>query len=316
MRTAATATLRLDERQIRRKDRISRIKSDKYRLILLAPAILVTLVFAYIPLPGILISFFENSRAGALVGDFVGFGNFERIFSMLAFRETVWNTLYLNVLALLVGFPAPIILALLFNELRNKYFKSITQSISFLPHFLSWISVVGIAMSIYSLDGTINAIRSFMFPDSLPVLWLAEEWFFVPNYLILSVWKGLGWGSIIYLAAISAIDQALYEAATIDGANKFQQARHITVPSIMPTAIILLILSMGGMFASNFELVYGLQNAFIRFEVIGTIVFKTGIEQGDFAMGTSIGFLQGLVGLILVFTANMIAKKVGETALW
>ena len=226
-------------------------------------------------------------------------------------KSAVINTVYLSTLTILFTFPAPIILALLLNELKAGLFKRLIQSVSYIPHFLSWISIIGIVMNLYSKYGLINDLRVLLGgPGTERVLFLSLPKFFVPNILILSVWQSIGWGSILFLASIAGIDQAQYESAQIDGANRFQLARYITLPGIMPTITIMLIFTMGSLFNSNFDLVYGLQNAFINFEVINTVVFKTGIQQRSYSMAAAVGFVQGIVAFVLTFAANAISKKI------
>ena len=285
---------------------------------MLLPALALTFVFSYLPMPGILVAFKDyRPFKGPWNSPWNGFVNIARVFTMPGIVQSIWNTLKLSVYTLLVGFPTPILFALLLNEMRCMWYKRLVQTVSYLPYFLSWISVIGIAINLYSLYGPINDLFvRIMGPETERALFLANPAFFIPNTLILTVWKQLGWDSIIYLAAITAIDQQLYEAATIDGATKIRQAWHITLPGILPTTMILLILRLGGLFSSNFELVYGLQNPFINFEVISTIVFKMGIQQADFALATAVGFLQGLIAFLLTVIANRLSKVVSGTAIW
>ena len=290
--------------------------------IMLLPALLVTFIFSYLPMPGIVVAFQKfNPFLPLLRSPWIGLGNIERIFTMPFVASSIWNTLYLSVLSLVVTFPAPIILALLLNEINTSWFKRTVQTISYMPYFLSWISVIAIAMNLYSQYGSINDLRImfarlFGLEEPKRLLFMSFQSFFVPNILILSVWKGVGWGSIIYLATITSIDPQLYEAAVMDGAGKLKQTWHITLPGLMPTVMILLIFSLGGLFGSNFELVFGLQNAYIDFEVISTIVYKMGIGKGDYGLATAVSFLQSLMALMLTFGANWLSKKVTGLGIW
>ena len=201
--------------------------------------------------------------------------------------------------------------------MRVGAFKKIVQTVSYLPYFLSWISVIGLAIAFLSTYGAINDAKVFLFgKDAERTMYLSKQELFVPLLLVLSLWKEVGWNSIIYLAAIASIDVQLYEAARIDGATRLQQARHVTIPSIAPTIIILLIFSMGGLFRSNFELVYGMQNPFISFEVISTVVYSRGITQGNYSMAAAVGFLEGLISFGLVFLANKVARRTSEVYIW
>jgi putative aldouronate transport system permease protein len=298
--------------------RIRRNKDGLLVYILLLPAILITFIFAYVPLPGIIVAFQNyNIFKGIFGSPWVGLKHIIDIVRLPALSSGVLNTMLLSALTLLCSFPAAITLALLFNELRVGVFKKVVQTISYLPYFLSWISVIGIGITFLSSYGTINDIRVALFgQDTERIMFLSKQEYFVPILLLLTLWKEIGWNSIIYLAAISSIDVQLYEAARADGANRLQQTWHITLPCIKPTIIILLIFSMGSLFSSNFELVYGMQNPFIKFDVISTIVYSRGIVQANYSMATAVGFVQGLISFLLVFFSNKVAKKVSEVYIW
>jgi putative aldouronate transport system permease protein len=285
---------------------------------MLLPALALTFVFNYLPMPGILVAFKDyHAFKGPWGSPCNVMANIARIITLPGIVQSIFNPLKLSIYTLLIGFPMPILFALLLNEMRCMWYKRLVQTVSYLPYFLSWISVIGIAINLYSLYGPINDLFvRIMGSNTERTLFLANPVFFIPNTLMLTVWKQLGWDSIIYLAAITSIDQQLYEAATIDGAAKARQAWHITLPGILPTTMILLILRIGGLFGSNFELVYGLQNPFVNFEVISTIVFKMGIQQADFALATAVGFLQGLIAFLLTVAANKASKAVSGAAIW
>lgn len=300
------------------RSKFGEIKKHMFIYILLLPALLATLVFSYFPLPGILMAFKEyDIFKGFFRSDWAGLKYVKEVFQIPMLTGSIWNTLEINVLSLIVCFPAPIILALLLNEIRNTMYKRVIQTLTYLPHFLSWIAIIGIAYSFYAVNGTLNDFRVLLLgKDTVREMFLAKQSLFIPNVLILNVWKETGWSCIIYIAAIAALDIQLYEAAVIDGANRLQQLLYITLPGILPTAMILLILKLGQLFASNFELIYGLQNPFISFEVIATVVFKNGIQQGNYSLATALGFMQGLVAFLLTVTANKISKKASGIALW
>jgi len=271
---------------------------------------------------GIRLAFVDfDFRAGiwnSPLAGYFGFAHFREIFLTPAFRDAVITTVWLNVLALLVAFPAPIIFALLINEIKGrlfaKGFKRLVQTISYLPFFLSWIAITGLSITMLSPYGVINDVLFRMGIE--PIRFLENRGTFVPLYLFLVVWRGVGWGSIIFLASMAAISTELYEAATLDGANRFKQAWHITLPSIMPTTMILLILQLGQLFGSNFELVFGLQNPFMDFDVIATVVYRHGLLEGNQEIATALGLFQGAVALLLTFGANAISRKVSEVSLW
>ncbi|TLS48342.1 sugar ABC transporter permease [Paenibacillus antri] len=294
------------------------MRRDRAFYMLLAPAILIVFVFAYMPIPGILVAFKDYKVLRGFWGsEWVGLANIEKIFVLPNMILAIWNTFWISLLSLVFLFPAPIALALLLNEVRVQLFKRVVQTLFYLPHFLSWISVIGIAYAFYSIYGPLNDLRVALGGEGTErIMFMAEQSMFVPNVILLNLWKEVGWGTIIFLAAIASVDPQLYEAAHMDGANRLQQAWHITLPSIMPTVMILLILQLGNLFNVNFELIYGLQNPFINFEVIQTIVFKFGIQQGSYAIATALGFVQGIIALVLTIAANYGAKKASGVGIW
>ncbi|QHT59597.1 sugar ABC transporter permease [Paenibacillus lycopersici] len=295
-----------------------RVAKNGQLYLLLFPAFALVFVFAYIPMPGVVLSFMNYDMFEGFSGsEWVGLEHVRAIFELPMMTESIWNTLLVSILTLVVCFPAPIMLAILLNELRLAVFKRVVQTVFYLPHFLSWISVIGIAYGFYALYGPLNDLRIFLFgPGTERLMFLANQHWFIPNVLLLSMWKELGWSTIIFLASIASIDQQLYEAAYMDGAGRFKQTLHVTLPGIVPTIVILLILNLGNLFQSNFELIYGLQNPYVNFEVISTIVFKQGIQQGAYGLATALGFVQGLVALVLTITANRIARKASGIGIW
>ncbi len=301
----------------KKKLKASKLKKNSSLYLLLAPLLLFTLVFAYLPMPGILMAFMEYDIFKGMASPWVGFENFKEIVTMPSFFSAVGNTLKISFFNLVLVFPLPIVFALLLNELKNKFFKRVVQTISYLPHFLSWIAVVGLAYNLYGSYGIINDARiALMGADTERIMFLSLQGLFLPNIIMLMIWKSLGWNSVIYLATISGIDAELYEAAKIDGAGRFRQCLSITIPSILPTAVMLFILQIGGILNDNMDLVYGMQNAFIDFETISTLVYKNGISSGKYSVSTAIGLMQGAIGFCLVIIANTLSKKVNDTALW
>ena len=293
------------------------LKKNKMTYMFLIPGIILTLVFCYIPMGGLYIAFVDyNPFEGIMGSPFVGLENVKEIFQIPAMSKAIFNTLKLSLLNLALVFPLPLIFALLLNEIRNIRFKRFVQTVSYLPHFISTIAVVGIATTLYSSSGIINDIRVALFgAETERILFLSLQDFFVPNILILTVWQSIGWSSILYLSALSGIDPELYEAAVIDGAGKFRQCRHITLPCLSTTIIMLLVLQIGGLFTSNFDLIYGLQNTFIDFEVISTAVYKQGIENGNYPVATALSFLSGIMSLILILGSNYFSKKINDVSL-
>jgi putative aldouronate transport system permease protein len=266
---------------------------------------------------GIIIAFKDFSPMKGIIGSrWIGMQYFREFFiSIYAFR-TISNTLLISFYSLLFGFPAPIILALLLNEVKSKFFMKTVQTISYLPHFISIIVVCGLIMSFTQQNGPINDIIAFL--GGHRILFMQRpEWFrFI--YVGSGIWQGVGWGSIIYLAALAGIDQQQYEAACIDGAGRWKQLIHITLPGIAPTIVILLILNIGQMMNVGFEKVLLLYNplTYSTGDIISTFVYRMGLQNGNYGYATAVGFFNSIVSMILLVSANYISRKVNETSLW
>lgn len=302
----------------RKADRRSRFKNDLPFYIILLPTIIVVFLFSYLPLSGLLLAFKDyKPKLGIFMSPWTsmgGFANFVEVFKTPALSKAIVNTIIINLLTLALTVPLPVVFALLINEIRNVHFKKVVQTVSYLPHFLSWAAITGMANVMLNNNGIITSILDSL---GLPSLLLEKESAFVPIYLFITVWQCLGWDAVIYLASISGISQDLYEAAEIDGAGKFTQAMKITVPSLMPTMVMLLILKTGSILGSNFELVYGLQNPVAwKMEVLGTAVYKYGINQGQYSLATALGLMQGLISLALTFGVNAISNKLTNVSMW
>lgn len=300
------------------KEKKKKIKKYIPLYIMLIPGLVATFIFAYCALPGLAMAFQDyNMFRGILGSPWVGFKHFKTIFTLPEFSGSIVNTIRLSALNLLFGQPAPIIFALLLNEMRAPKYKRVVQTVSYLPHFLSTMAIIGMSHALFSTYGIVNDVRALMFGDTVErVKFLAQQGFFVPNIIGTQVWAGFGWNSIIYLSAISGIDPELYEAADIDGANRFRQCTSITIPFILPTFVMLFIMKIGHLLQDSFDLVWGLQNAFIDYETISTTVYKQGIVSGNYSLATALGLFQGVIGLALTLTANKISKKVNNIGLW
>ena len=286
------------------------LNRQKLLFVLIAPAIVLTIIFSYIPMVGIKMAFQDYNIYMPEASEWIGFKNFIDIFTIKEFTDGIKNTVIISLLNLLICFPAGIVFALLLNEIKNTVYKKVIQTVSYLPHFLSWISVIGIVTSLFSEYGIINDLLVTLTGGAHErTMYLAEQWFFIPNVIILSLWKGVGWGSIVFLAAITGIDQSLYEAAKVGGASRLRQVWSITIPGILPTIMIMLLWQLARLFGDNFELIYGLQNPFVNVEVIGTIVYKNGIAGGNYQMTTAFGLMQGVVNFAFLMIANYISKK-------
>ncbi|MBQ6646927.1 MAG: sugar ABC transporter permease, partial [Clostridia bacterium] len=248
----------------------------------------------------------------------VGFFNFERLFTSLEFFRVFKNTIVLALLNFVFGFPAPIILALMINEMRAKRFKRISQTLSYLPHFISWVILAGIFMEILSPSrGPINAILKALGMNT--IFFLGDPAWFRPTLVITSIWKGIGWGSIVYLAALGGINEELYDAARVDGCGRFKRILHVTIPGILPVIIIMLILASGDLVSDNFDQVFNLQNDGVINnvgDVLGTYIYRQGIKNLDYSFSTALELFRNIISLILVLTTNKISKLVGEYGLW
>ncbi len=307
--------LQLQSRPQIRNERLKKMYKSRYLYLMVAPAVLILLFFSYAPMGGLVMAFQDFSIfRGFANSEWVGLENFITIFSQPKFTGAIFNTVLLSLMILVFTFPAPIILALLINEIKNKVFKRFVQTASYLPHFLSTLSVVGLVQLLFSRDGLINDILVATGAEER-IVFLAQQNYFIWFLVGTNLWKEVGWSTVIHLANLSSINPDLYEAADVDGAGYFSKLWHITIPHMLPTVIILLIFQLGKLFASNFDLIYGLQNPFIDFEVISTIIYRTGIQSGNYSVSTAIGFVEGLVALALVLGSNKLANKISGSGL-
>lgn len=306
------------EVKVRRTGLVQNLVRDKYLYLLLAPGIIYFVVFCYIPMWGITIAFKDfNMFKGYFASPWVGFDNFVKLFQGVDFAEKFSNTLIISSLKLLFGFPAPIILALLLNELTSLKFKKTVQTILYLPHFISWVVLAGIIVSFVNpSDGVINYLIEALGGESIDFL-NSLTWF-RPLLVITDVYKGVGWGTVVYLAAISGVDQGLYEAAIIDGANKFKQMWHITLPSIKNVIVVLAILSLGGILNAGFDQIFLLYNPTVYdvADTIDTYVYRRGMISADYSLATAAGLFKSVIAMILIIGTNKIAKLFGEDAVW
>ncbi|MCG7381211.1 sugar ABC transporter permease [Paenibacillus sp. ACRRY] len=303
---------------LRRHPVISNLVRNKWIYLMLFPGVLYILIYKYIPMYGLIISFQNYKPYKGISGsEWVGLAHFERLFTSPDFGMIFSNTLILFALQLIFYFPIPIILALMLNEVRVKWYQRTIQSLVYLPHFMSWVVVVSISYVLLTLDGgLINGILASMGLDKINFL-LSEHWL-RPMYIIQVIWREAGWGTIIFLAAIAAVDPQLYEAAKMDGANRFRQMWHVTLPAIRNVIITLLILKIGDTLELGFEHIYLLLNSTNRqvAEIFDTYVYVSGILQGQYSYATAVGFFKGFVGLVLVVLANWLAKRYGEDGIY
>lgn len=293
------------------------LKRDWRLYSLLVLPIIFLLIFRYVPMAGNVIAFRRFRPGGSMFGDeWVGLRYVELFINDPTFWRAFWNTVILGGLTLAIVFPLPIILALMFNELRSRRFKRIAQSISYLPHFMSIVIVAGMVLQLTALRGSINQGIQFFGGDAIPFMQL-PEWFRT-IYVSSEIWQTVGWGTILYLAALTTIDPQLYEAARIDGANRWRQIWHVTLPGIRPTMIVLLILNIGTFMAVGFEKVLLLYNPLLypTADVISTYLYRVGIISSNFSYATAIGLFEALIGLTLILSANAISRRAVGTSLW
>lgn len=292
---------------------------NKYLYIMLLPVLAFYLIFAYGPMYGLLMAFQDNyvPSKGIFSGQWVGFENFRMFFDSYYFARLIRNTIILSLYSIVLGFPAPIILALLLNEVRSKRFKQTVQTISYLPHFISIVVVVGMIKSFSALDGGLFNIVRQMFGYQ-PIMLLAEQDLFRPLYILSNIWQGAGWSSIIFLAALAGIDSQLYEAAKIDGAGRWKQLLHVTLPSIVPTIVILLIIRLGGVMNSDVQKILLMQTSatYEVSDVLSTFVYRSGVLEGNYTYSTAIGLFNGVINFMLLIITNAISRKTSSTSLW
>ncbi len=284
--------------------------------LLLIPIIFV-LIFKYGSMTGLVIAFKDYKITRGIWGsDWVGLKVFERIFSLRDFGAAVKNTLLLNILTLLFGFPMPIILAVMLNEIKSKTYKRVSQTLLYLPHFLSFVIIAAIAYQIFGQNsGILNNLLESLGASRIPFLQNNTLW--VITFVFISVWAGMGWGTIVYLAAITNVNPELIEASIMDGANRFKRIWHITLPCIKPTVVTMLIMNLGKLMSSSFDSVYALRNmAATKFTTtIPILVFQRGIQDSKYSESTAIGLFQAVIGLVLVLGSDWIAKRMGEDGL-
>lgn len=286
--------------------------------VLMLPALVYIVLFAYKPMYGILIAFKDFSmKKGILASPWVGFKNFERLFSSYWFPIILKNTLTISLLSLVIGFPIPIILALLLNEVRSNKFRSMVQTFSYAPHFISMVVMCGmVAMFLSPTTGIVNKLLNALGMES--VFFMQEAGLFKWVYVLSGIWQGAGWSSVIYYAALSGVDKSLLEAADMDGATRLQKIWHVNLPVILPTILVMLILQCGSLLSVGYEKAYLLQTSsnLTGSEIISTYVYKVGLVQSDFSFSTAAGLFNTVVNCIILISANQLSKKVAKTGLF
>ncbi len=304
---------------MKQKKNIGKVLKSKWQLLVMfAVPLIWYIIFCYIPMYGIQLAFRDyNPRLGYLGSPFVGLQWFRQFFSSYYWMDIIWNTFSISLYSIVIGFPVPIILAIIINELPGKKFKKILQNITYIPHFISVVVLCGMLYLFLSPQyGILNTILGAFGAE--PIGFLESSKYFKGVYVLSEVWQESGWSSIIYIAALAGIDPALYEAAKIDGAGRIKRIIHISLPGITPTIVTLLILKIGQIMSIGFEKAYLLQNDLNlkSSEIISTLVYKQGILQGNIGYATAVGLMNSCLNLLLIILANKFCKRFFDTSLW
>ncbi len=289
-------------------------------LLMFVPVIVYFVIFKYIPMGGIAIAFKNYKISQGIFGSaWCGMDNFRKVFATPTFARAVWNTLTISGLKLLFGFPAPILLALMLNEVTHVRFKKTVQTVSYLPHFLSWVVLAGLFQQLLSPNnGAVNAILHDVFGLEESIYFLGNNQYFRGTLIVTDIWKNVGWSSILYLATIAGIDPALYEAATVDGATRWQCTRYITIPSLVSTIVVMLILNVGSVMDAGFDQVFNLYNSAVykTGDIIDTYVYRYGLGDMKYAQATAVGLFKNIVAFVLVAGTNLIARRISGEGIW
>lgn len=290
---------------------------DKWLYLLLLPGIVFLIIFRYIPIFGNVIAFMDYNPYDAAQTTWVGLKHFQDLLTRPQFLQVFGNTLYISILKMVCGFPVPIILALMMNEMKNLKFKKVAQTLLYLPNFISWVVLAGLIMNMLDPDtGLVTGIINSITGEQVQVL--TDTRYFVPMLIVTDIYKGAGWGTIIYFAALSGIDPQLYEAAEIDGARKWKQMLHITLPSITPTIVVMLILSCNNIVNAGFDQIFMLYSAlvFSVADIIDTYVYRIGIQNADYSFSTAAGLFKSVIAFVMILIVNTVAKKTGNEGIW
>lgn len=297
---------------------VRQIRRDAGLYIILAVPVAWYLIFKYVPMYGLQIAFKKfNPTLGIIGSPWAGTTYFKQFFNSYYFIDILWNTVSLSVFTMLIGFPAPILLALLINEIKNARFKKAVQNITYMPNFLSVVVIVSMLSLFSNRDyGLFNRITSVFGREAVD--FMSKPGYFQPLYVFSNVWQYMGFNAIIYIAALAGVDAELYEAASIDGASRMQKILHISIPSIMDTILILFIMRIGSIMTVGFEKVYLMQNnvTISASEVISTFIYKNGIQKGQFSYSTAVGMFNSVINFVLLAGANFVSKKTAKTSLW
>jgi putative aldouronate transport system permease protein len=291
---------------------------NRYLYLLMLPGVIYLIIFKYIPMYGVIIAFKNFSFSKGIIGSpFNNFQHFKTLFESQDFYRIFFNSVYLSIVKIIFAFPIPIIFAIMLNEVSGRGFRRVAQTVMYLPHFISWVVIGGIVVIFLSSDGGLvnEIIKALGFK---PIAFLASESWFRTVVIITDIWKEAGWGTIIYLASLTGINPEYYEAATVDGANRWQQIFYITLPCISNTIIILLTLRIGGLMSNGFEQIFILQNPMNMAvsDVFETYTYRVGLTNTQYSYASAVGLFQSVIGLILIFTTNKVAKMFGKSTIY
>jgi putative aldouronate transport system permease protein len=283
-------------------------REGPYHLLLL-PCVVVVFIFSYVPLYGVVIAFQRYNIARGFSSPWVGLANFRQILSQAQFSRTIWNTLFIAVFKIIGGIIVPVIFSLLLNEIQNVKFKRIFQTLIYLPYFLSWVIMAGLLIDILSLDGLVNRFLGLFRNE--PVPFLIDPKIFPWTMIVTDLWKGFGFGTVVYLAALTGIDPELYEAALVDGAGRWKQTLYITLPMLAPTVVLMSVLSLGGVLNAGFDQIYNLYSPIVYStgDIIDTFVYRLGIQQAQYSIGTAVGLFKSVISAILILSSQYLADR-------
>jgi putative aldouronate transport system permease protein len=302
----------------RARRRISGFFTQRGLLLMMAPWIVYFIVFHYVPMAGVTLAFKDFTVQDGLFGSaWIGWGNFARLFEGVDFRQALGNTVIISLLRLIFGFAAPIVLALLLNEVRSAGFRKSIQTVTYIPYLLSWVILGGVFLLLFSLDGAVNQLLRLAHVS--PVNFLTDDAWFLFILIATGIWQSAGYGAVIYLAALAGISPGLYEAAAIDGASRWQQVRHVTLPSLRPTIVVLFILNLGHVLDAGFDQIYNLYNPLVYdvADILDTYILRRLVSL-DLGLSTAAGVFKSVVGLVFLVSANWLAGRLskGEEGIW
>lgn len=277
--------------------------------VMLIPAIILVIIFNYIPLYGLIIAFEKYNPAMGFASPWVGWSNFDYLFRQPNFVRTIWNTLYIAVMKIVGGIIVPVIFSLLLNEVRSTAVKRTYQTVIYMPNFLSWVILAGVMIDLLSADGIVNTMLGLV--GVRPVSFLGDNNIFPWTMIISDIWKTFGFGTVVYLAALTGIDPGLYEAAIVDGAKRWKQTIYITLPMLVPTIILMTVLSLGNVLNAGFDQIYNLYSPMVykSGDIIDTYVYRLGIEQAQYSVGTAVGMFKSVISGILIASSYILADK-------